>query len=312
MEIVHYEASMRDDVLELFSEEYGMTSESFGKIFDALYEHPIQRERCIRLVAAENGTVAGFQSYMYWPYKSENGTHFKSFQSGNSIVGKNFRGKGVFTKLLRAIDSDSLQLDFDFMVGFPVEQSFGAFMKCGWKNPFNLEWHVTLNNPIASFFREPDLSSSGTWPLIPSGFKNESSGLFEMVYNATFDDYRSKLRPDCHHRFEFKVDGRTWIADCKSQRRGSKLTETIIGKITSDGQGRPSRTIVRLILQKIRAELKTTFVSIALPPGSEDMLPSRFFKTKKELRFIVKEGNLKLDSFDLDNFNLGRADVDTW
>ena len=303
---------MRQEVLGLFSEEYGMTAESFGKIFDALYEHPIQQDICIRLVAMDNGAIAGFQSYMYWPYKGPDGRRYKSFQSGNSIVGKRHRGKGVFTRLLRALNQGDLNLDYDFIVGFPVEQSFGAFMKCGWENPFNLQWFVTPNHPILSSIFGSKIRTNQGWAPLPNGFSNSWTSALEMEFSQEFDDYRSKLRPDQHLRLFKEVKGKTWLVEAKIQQRSRFISETIIGKITcTEGASVPRKSTMKSLTNEVARTTRTTFISFATPPSNLD-LPNRYFAIKKELRFIFFPGSTKYEELQAFGMNIGRADVDTW
>jgi hypothetical protein len=92
MEIKLFTPDLRKQVLSLFAEEYGASVEAFGRIFDALYLHPVQQGKCILLVAMDQKEVAGFQSYMYWPFKSNKGRVYDAYQSGNSIVGRKHRG----------------------------------------------------------------------------------------------------------------------------------------------------------------------------------------------------------------------------
>jgi hypothetical protein len=312
MEIRHYTPELKREVLSLFSEEYGVTIEAFGKIFDALYNHPVQEGKCILLVAIDQNEVAGFQSYMYWPYASSEGKMYNAYQSGNSIVGKKHRGKGVFTKLLRALDSDFLDLDFDFMVGFPVEESYGAFIKCGWSHPFDIKWYVSLNKPIKGYFLRNNRDQFNQWSPLSADYTNQSSQAFEVLITPEFDDYRSKLRPDIHHRLMYKTsDAKTWLVDCKIILRGKFLSECIIGKVTSPGEN-PNHNHINEIAKAVKSRIPASIVSIALPEQSAIPVPNGFRGINRSFHFIFKSGKVNWSEIEGSLINIGRSDIDTW
>jgi GNAT superfamily N-acetyltransferase len=148
MEIRLYEDWMKQQVHQLFSKQYGRTDDEVAMTMEQFYEHPFQKDKCIRLVAMDGDKVAGFQSLFFWPYQ-KNGKLYHSFQSGNSLVHPDYRGKGVFQQLLRYLDDYNKNLNIDFLMGFPVQMSYGSFMKCNWDNPLNLVWYIRFLNPFA-------------------------------------------------------------------------------------------------------------------------------------------------------------------
>src|SRR5687768_7265779 len=99
MDIVLYENWMKSQVAELFSRQYGIERQAFTQLMDNFYDHPFQAKKSIRIVAKEGDTIVGFQSFFYWPYDYQ-GRTYNSFQSGNSLVHPDHRGKGIFQKLL--------------------------------------------------------------------------------------------------------------------------------------------------------------------------------------------------------------------
>lgn len=302
---------MRSEVLQLFCEEYGVSEESFGPVFDAMYNHPIQRNKCIRIVAIENGEIAGFQSYMYWPYSGPNGAGYNSFQSGNSIVGRNHRGKGVFTKLLKALNPHDFE--FDFIVGFPVEQSYGAFLKCGWKSPFRLNWAVKVHKPLSSLIRQPQIRESIGWPPLPIAFSNGNQAMIELSGNPDFDNYRSSLRPGHHIRLPFFAEGQKWLVSAKLLTRGKLISEVIIGKIRGEStQSFPSKRVISEATKLISKNYRCTIISFAYPSNLHVDLPKGFFTTSREIRFVFLPGSISLEELMKFPFNVGRADIDTW
>src|SRR3954467_5729352 len=98
MDIGLYEEWMRPQISKMFSDQYGIREEAFAQLMSDFYEHPFQKNKCIRIIAKEGNMVTGFQSFFYWPYEI-NGRVYNSYQSGNSLVRPGFRGKGIFQKL---------------------------------------------------------------------------------------------------------------------------------------------------------------------------------------------------------------------
>ena len=92
MEIGLYEDWMRLQVSKMFSNEYHIKEEIFADLMEKFYEHPFQKDKCILIVAKEGQIITGFQSFFFWPYEM-NGKTYNSYQSGNSLVHPNFRGK---------------------------------------------------------------------------------------------------------------------------------------------------------------------------------------------------------------------------
>ena len=88
------------DVIKLFSEEYNLNFDNYKKNLNDFMKMNFKKDKCIRVVAIIDKKIIGFQSYFYWPYKSDNKI-YNSYQSGNSIVSKKFRGKGIFGLLLK-------------------------------------------------------------------------------------------------------------------------------------------------------------------------------------------------------------------
>ena len=75
MEIGLYEDWMKPQVAKLFCLQYGVNEDNFSKLIDNFYEHPFQKDKCIRIVAKEGKTIIGFQSFIYWPYEYNNKTY---------------------------------------------------------------------------------------------------------------------------------------------------------------------------------------------------------------------------------------------
>lgn len=169
IKITYYEPWMKSQISALFEMEYQIPKEDFENLMGRLYEHSLQIEKSIQLVALDGEKVVGFQSFFYWPYVFNNITHY-SLQSGNSLTHPEYRGKGIFKKLLNFIFKNDISQNIDFIVGFPVQASYGSFIKNNWTNVFNLQWYLKLINPFAFLFSKASISKKFTFDFIPNSY----------------------------------------------------------------------------------------------------------------------------------------------
>ncbi len=315
--IQYYEEWMRPQVLTMFREEYGVDEKSFENFFNHLYEHHFQKEKCIRIAAIEGDKVAGFQSFFYWPY-TFNGRTYYSLQSGNTLVHKDYRGKGLFQKLINYA-FEKKEISADFMMGFPVQASFKGFIKNKWLNVLNLKWYVRVMNPIAIVF--------------PIGLNKRFSEKFEPAENKSerlklsegndFISWKHKLKGSNHKYYFYTAEvneGKKITFELRTQVRKKIIKELIIGKIYFEqGTEQYLETGLKKLLHDVRKSLSVTMISIAinedckLPDYVKVLKKTRFRKIENEIHFIVRP--LKTDIESITNawlWDLGRADIDTW
>ena len=60
-----------------------------------------------------------------------------------------YRGKGIFQKLLSYLDNHQKELNIDFLIGFPIIDSKNSLLRNNWVNLFNLQWYIKLLNPFS-------------------------------------------------------------------------------------------------------------------------------------------------------------------
>lgn len=305
---IEFEQWMKTDVIKLFSEEYNLNFEYFKNKFEKLYEDDFQKDKCIRVVAIINRKIVGFQSYFYWPYKSDE-KNYNSYQSGNSIVSKKFRGKGIFGLLLKKIEEIIIIKKIDFLIGFPVQESIGSFKRKNWSNNFNLKWYVKLIslNPLA-FRKSKNLSLNKT----KSYFNLKNDGLFTINNSLQFEFYRSQINNESlFHVYKEKE----FIIEfcCKITKRNKIISELIIGNIQFN---KFNEEIINKafndLIKKIKASKSVNIISFSISENIElynfILHFNKFKLLKKKIFFIYK--NYK--NIDLKNILLFRADIDTW
>jgi hypothetical protein len=319
LRIEYYAETMHSQVIDLFEMEYGSHRSDISIFMGNLYESEFQKDRSIRLVALSGEKVVGFQSFFFWPYE-RNGVVYNSYQSGNSIVHPDFRGRGIFQSLLNYIFTNNLK-EIDFFIGFPVEASYRSFLKCSWKSILDLQWYVNVVNPFFLLFGKKRLD------IFFSRTRREyivnTHDCFTLSNDKVFLNWKDNLKSSKgdYYFYEYKINSDLGVMfELKYQRRKYNITELIIGKIDFIGDSFDYlNEAVASLLKLIRKSGCIAFCSISVNPYFADgVLPAalannRFFKINKKIHFIVKAHSQEfVDDMEPRQWNLGRSDIDTW
>ena len=309
---------MKPQIADLFSHQYGIDQQKFAKLMDDFYDHPFQKNKCIRLVALENDIVVGFQSFFYWPYQY-NGIAYNSYQSGNSLVHPDYRGKGIFQKLLNFLDDNKETFDIDFLVGFPVEASYNSFIKNNWINPFNLEWHIKIINPLACIFSTKKINEHFEKIYSSPSTKN-SSNKFRLSSSQEFVDWRNNYSNANDYIFHnFNDNDHKICFHLKFNKRNKWLNELIIGDIKTncydqDFLNKAFKSLSRRAL-KSKAITAITFATNTCKNNDvmlQTIKKNLFFKLNKSIYFITKPFKKIENISNPENWILYRSDIDTW
>lgn len=316
IKIGHYEPWMSNQVAVLFEHEYGMKASDFEDFMKRLYDHPMQQNKCIRLVALEGDKVIGFQSFFFWPYCRDS-YEFNTFQSGNSLIHPDYRGKGLFGKMLRFPFGENSTIDADFFIGFPVQASYGSFIKNDWKNVLNLQWYLKLLNPVA-FLRSADLGAPFTQTFVPVA---SNTPPFRLSQRADFMKWKQGLKNVPSDYFYYTVTESSWSItfELKVQVRRKIIREAIVGKIYFSENAEPHLVpALKKLVKALRRSGKVSICSIAIneslrsPDYRAALNTCGFKRIDKHIYFIVKPLNKPDLIGDATLWDIGRADIDTW
>ena len=315
-----YEDWMKDAVVKLFCEQYNVDQQSFDRYFDNFYEHPFQRGKCIRVVAVENGNVAGFQSFFFWPY-NYGGSLLNSYQSGNSLVHPGYRGKGVFRKLLEFIYEQACQMDVELLMGFPVEASKNSFLRNGWKNILDMKWYVKLINPIGII--RPFVSKKFEKLFSPSAdagmqFYSEENS-FRLDAGNDFQAWRNQLPDEKKWYFVYKKGPDCVMMELCLEKRRFGISNLIIGDIRLNNFNEDLiYQALKLFIKNVWRAGNVCIISIAINSLFQNssvlnaMQRVGFKLIKKEISFIIKHIKDNIHADDPANWELYRSDIDTW
>lgn len=313
-----YDDALFDQVIRLFVMEYGVEEKNFGQYFRTFYEHPFQKERCIRAVAMDGDKVAGFQTFFFWPYIYK-GKEYKSYQSGNSLVHPDYRGKGIFAKLLSFVEEKAEKSGVDFLMGFPVEASYGSFIRKKWSNVLNLQWFVKRASLLSPLFT-PSEEKIHKY-LEPCNYQSTEPNpdKIRLHHSADFMEWRKayqKATP--YYNFVYGKGSSAEVKlTVKFQTRKKYLKEMVIGDI--EGAEKSAELVAESVLALCKLATRknlATFVSLAINPGDESLVnqleKAGFKKIEKKIYFIHKALKNLPELDVVTNWSLYRADIDTW
>lgn len=316
--IIPYESRMIEQVSKMFENQYGIKASEFKKLMLDFYEHPFQKNKCIRVVANEGEKIIGFQSFFYWPY-IKSGKTYNSFQSGNSLVHPDYRGKGIFQNLLKSIEETSRSSGVDFLLGFPVEASYKSFIKTGWNNLLNLNWFVKIVNPLGFLFGDGKLQHYFSHKSSPVA-NTDLTGQFQLDTSSEFNGWRNNYSSNKdYYYYTYNENNKHIEFHLKFNKRNRLINELIIGRVTGN-----SNDIVlikkafRHLKRKANASRCISILSIAINTEANDnfskyvSLSGFFTKTKKQIYFITKNFINDKEIDNIKNWTLYRNDIDTW
>jgi hypothetical protein len=310
---------MLGQVVEMFQTEYGRDPETEQQAFLSFYEHPFQREYGIRLAAVDGERVCGFQSFFSWPYVYQ-GRQLNVLQSGRSLVSPQYRGQRIFARLLNFLWGSDEQPDVDFLMGFPIEMSFGSLRRNGWSNPLDLVWYGGLIHPLsavrAHLPRDTDFRFDRNLEEVEAYYPDNS---FALSRDPAFMDWRRGVRTgDAYYYFLHQQAGEKVRFELKPNRRG-RINELILGDIVRDS-GNPSllHAGLRELVRAVRGHRFVTLLSIATNPVTTDvglaegLKKCGFIRLRPRIHFLVKQVGDVPACEDPKSWWLLRSDIDTW
>lgn len=317
--ITAYQDSMRSQVGALISGHYGGAPEERERSFIRFYDHPFQRDRCIRLVALDGDRVVGFEALVYWPYLLGD-QRLVSFQGVSGLVASDYRGRGIYGRLLTALAQTKEFGGIDLLTGFPVNQSFGSLTRDGYAHPLDLTWYARLINPMSVVSPLDSAAADigferAAEPIEPY----RPANVCALANDSDFLEWRRHYRDAAlYHYFHYgSALGRVRF-DLKCNRRG-RITELIIGDVAST---KPDAALLeaglRDLIKATRAQRFVTILTIALNCYCRDrtllqcLRKCLFVRLRSKIHFIVKNLRAPCNVEDPSCWRLFRGDIDTW
>lgn len=315
LKITDYTNEMKQQVIELICYQYAYNKLTYAIFFSLFYESDFQKD-AIKIVALDGNKVIGFQSFFCWPYVFNNKT-YNSFQSGNSIVDENYRGQGIFQKMLTHIYEKKHKHPIDFFIGFPVEASYKSFIKTKWENPFNLQWYITINNLFSILFPYNKEKISTHFQESQTPLINSTSVTIKLADNPEFIKWRQTYYKTKLFYYTFSNHQGTCQFGLKINTRKKIIRELIIGQFNTTCTDAVFITEAYCQLLKTIKKLKfITLVTIAFNENQKELkellLNLNFKRTNKSIYFIIKDFSSLPEIKNISNWELYRGDLDTW
>jgi hypothetical protein len=305
--ITAYEDWMKPQVAEMFSLQYNVPAAEFATLMDNFYDHPYQKEKCIRIAAVEGEKVIGFQSFFSWAY------YFKT-QLQHS------RGKGIFQKLLNFLGEHREKFGIDFLVGFPINASRNSLLRNGWKNILDLEWQIVTSSPLRSLFGDEKKKLSRAFAKhSDSSITENASEWLRLSDEKAFLEWRKCYSATQHYFYHvYRENGKSAEFTLKPSRRKKYIRELIIGNVrTENNDPAFMKNAFRDLQSKVKRSGAAAFISFAYNPHcpaiSADLLSQvGFRKIDKKIFFAVKTFTENHPAENPANWILFRSDIDTW
>jgi len=108
--------------------------------------HDLNEQPLIYLIFNEDNKLIGANSFFINEIKYNNETYL-GVQSGDTMVHKDYRGKGLFKKIIQYAISDLTNSGYKFIYGFANNQSYPGFVKLN----FETMYQVNIYNKILNY-----------------------------------------------------------------------------------------------------------------------------------------------------------------
>lgn len=145
IQIVEYAPEDRLPCIDLLTKTFPGTSDesTFLWRFDSS-----SRESPLLICAKDGNKIVSFNSWLPWDFE-HNGTKYIGYQSGESATDERYRGKGIWSRVLRYADQVAKARNVDFLFGFPSTMSYGAFYKAGYCPIGSFNFYIRIINPLS-------------------------------------------------------------------------------------------------------------------------------------------------------------------
>ena len=141
--IKEYDSGERNGCIELLKKTFAGNDEA---TFKWRFEMN-SRKRPLLICATHNDRIISFNSWIPWEFSYNNNIYI-GYQSGESATDINYRGRGIWSKVLKYADKLAFEWGIDFLFGFPSRMSYGAFYKAEYCPISTKYFHVRTINPL--------------------------------------------------------------------------------------------------------------------------------------------------------------------
>jgi hypothetical protein len=148
--ISEYDEKYRNSCIELLEKTF--PNESNERTFTWRFEK-CKIGKPIIVIAKLDDSVVSFNSWIPWKFKYANKV-FTGYQSGESATDKRFRGRGIWSAVLKYIEPIAQYRQADFLFGFPSNMSYRAFFKAGYHSIITNYFRINILDPLLIFKKQ--------------------------------------------------------------------------------------------------------------------------------------------------------------
>ena len=99
------------------------------------------------LLAVEGGTIVGVRAFMRWAWHTED-RRIEAVRAVDTATHPDFQGKGVFSRLTKALLARCGELNIQMVFNTPNEKSKPGYLKMGWEEAGRLPVTVDVRSPF--------------------------------------------------------------------------------------------------------------------------------------------------------------------
>jgi hypothetical protein len=139
-----YEETDRNGCIDLLINTF--TNSSSEDTFKWRFEST-DRRKPLLVCAKHKGRVVSFNSWIPWEFLYRDHLYV-GYQSGESATHIDYRGQGIFNRVIKYADQIATEEGIDFFFGFPNPISYGAFIKSVYYPIETYYFSVRLQTPF--------------------------------------------------------------------------------------------------------------------------------------------------------------------
>lgn len=128
------------------------------------------------LLCEENDQLIGLRAFLNWQWQ-HNGQILKAVRAVDTATHPDFQGKGIFSKLTKALLEECLETKIDFVFNTPNDKSKPGYLKMGWKEFGRIPLAIYPGNPLSKYLGKTEaldcnwaelMMKNDFWISIPS------------------------------------------------------------------------------------------------------------------------------------------------
>jgi len=317
--VSYYQDWAKDQVMNLICREYGYNLKEYAPFYAKFYEDKFQKDAIKVIVIDEDNDnrVVGFFALFYWPYQL-NGKVYNSLKGVNAIVMPEYRGNGIFKKILEFIDTNTKDLSIDFFIATPLPAAYYGFKKNGWTALLDLNWYLRINNYLSFCFPISDKKLASVLnEEKKANLNNHIDAYVNQIDTESFVNWRAQFYKTKKYYLSY-IEGKNIVQfGVKLNVRKKIIRELIIGEVSTNNYDSVFLAEgLKYLLKEIKKIKSITIVSIAANPHNDIIMDvinkNRFSKIKNIIHIVVKDLNNCTEILDKEKWILYRADLDSW